>query len=128
MFKIDVGPPLFTLLQPEISTDGVRIGWCDQPLSGSPRPTKFYKDCVEVWRVGGWVGGVVGLVLYLGPELFKFWSTRIAWFHQIQPQGFILGMGQSISYRMWRPRWEKKNGAKSLGWLEKCRDTVFFSV
>ena len=29
---IDVGPPLFTLWQPGILTDGVRTGWCDQPL------------------------------------------------------------------------------------------------
>ena len=30
---LDSGPPLFTLLQPEMPTDGVWIGWCDQPLS-----------------------------------------------------------------------------------------------
>ena len=29
---IDVGPPLFTLLQPEMWTDGLWTGWCDQPL------------------------------------------------------------------------------------------------
>ena len=28
---IDVGPPLFTLLQPEMPTDGVWTGRCDQP-------------------------------------------------------------------------------------------------
>ena len=31
-WEIDVGPPLFTLLQPELPTNGVRIGCCDQPL------------------------------------------------------------------------------------------------
>jgi hypothetical protein len=30
MFIIDVGPPLFTMLQPKMPTDGVKIGWCDQ--------------------------------------------------------------------------------------------------
>jgi hypothetical protein len=29
--EIDVGPPLFTLFQPEMSTDGARSGRCDQP-------------------------------------------------------------------------------------------------
>ena len=30
--KIEVGPPLFTLLQPEMLIDGVISDWCDQPL------------------------------------------------------------------------------------------------
>ena len=30
--NIDVGPPLFTLLQPEMPTDGVWTSWCDRPL------------------------------------------------------------------------------------------------
>jgi hypothetical protein len=30
--KIDVGPPLFTLLEPEMSTDDVKTGRCDQPI------------------------------------------------------------------------------------------------
>lgn len=33
LLEIDVGPPLYTLLQPEIPMmDGVEIGRCDQPL------------------------------------------------------------------------------------------------
>jgi hypothetical protein len=32
MLRIDVGPPLFTLLQPKMPTDGVRTDRCDQPL------------------------------------------------------------------------------------------------
>ena len=31
-WELDVGPPLFTLLQPEMPTDGVWTSWCDQPL------------------------------------------------------------------------------------------------
>ena len=34
--KIDVGPPLFTLLQLEMSKDGVRTGPCDRPLMLQP--------------------------------------------------------------------------------------------
>ena len=30
--ELDVSPPLFTLLQSEMPTDGVWAGWCDQPL------------------------------------------------------------------------------------------------
>lgn len=30
--KHDVGPSLFTLLQLEVLTEGVRTRWCDQPL------------------------------------------------------------------------------------------------
>ena len=30
--KINIGPPLFTLLQPKMLMDDVRIGWCDEPL------------------------------------------------------------------------------------------------
>ena len=30
--EIGVGPPLFTMLQPEMLTDGVKSGRCDQPL------------------------------------------------------------------------------------------------
>jgi hypothetical protein len=33
MYKIDVGPPLFTLLQSEMLTYGARSGWCNQPLT-----------------------------------------------------------------------------------------------
>ena len=33
--KTNVGPPLFTLLQPEMLTNGARSDWCDQPLSQS---------------------------------------------------------------------------------------------
>jgi hypothetical protein len=37
---IDVGPPRSTLLQPEMSTDGVRIGQCDQHLTPNfPSPS-----------------------------------------------------------------------------------------
>ena len=32
-WEIDVGPPLFTFLQPEVLTDGTKNGWCDQPLN-----------------------------------------------------------------------------------------------
>ena len=35
-WEIDVGQPLFTLLQLEMPTDDVWIGRCDQPLSSKP--------------------------------------------------------------------------------------------
>jgi hypothetical protein len=31
--EVDVGPPLFILLQSEMLTDGARSGWCEQPLT-----------------------------------------------------------------------------------------------
>jgi hypothetical protein len=31
--EIDIGQPLFTLLQPEMLTNAAISGWCDQPLS-----------------------------------------------------------------------------------------------
>ena len=33
MLEIDVGPPLFTLLHPEMMTNATKSGWCDQPLN-----------------------------------------------------------------------------------------------
>ena len=44
MFRIDVGPPLFTLLQPEMPTDGARSCRCDQPLS------PHLRFCVPLWH------------------------------------------------------------------------------
>ena len=48
-WEIDVGPPLFILLQPEMSTDGgVSSGWCGQPLLrasiASKCPSSFSHD------------------------------------------------------------------------------------
>ena len=34
--KIDVGPPLFTLLQPEMPMDGVKTRWCDEAPHHAP--------------------------------------------------------------------------------------------
>lgn len=32
-WEIDVGPPFFTLFQPEMLTNGARTGWSDQPIN-----------------------------------------------------------------------------------------------
>ena len=47
--KLDVGPPLSTLLHLEMPTDGVKTGWCDQPLKHKPmaRP-KLKKGGLEL--------------------------------------------------------------------------------
>jgi hypothetical protein len=62
--------------------------------SAAPRaPRGFMKIAL---KFGGWVGGWGGLILYLGPELLRNRPIGIVWFHQIQPEGFILGVGRSI--------------------------------
>ena len=58
--QIVVGPPLFKLLQPEMSTDGVKIDWCDEPLRDT---------CIQLWRFpsplkyGGSLTNVMSLVV-----------------------------------------------------------------
>ena len=47
--KINVGPPLFTLLQPKMPTDGVRTDWCDQPLN---QHNHTCSRCCGVWVLG----------------------------------------------------------------------------
>ena len=46
--KINVGPPLFTLLQPEMPTYGVKTSRCDQPLSVGKWPSHITLQCN--WR------------------------------------------------------------------------------
>ena len=47
--EVDVGTPLFILLQPKMLTDGAKRGWCDQPHTPWPhqpfRPVLAMRNC-----------------------------------------------------------------------------------
>ena len=51
--NIDVDPPLFTLLQQEMPTDGVITGWCDRPLM--PRSHQTFSSDFSYEIVGDYV-------------------------------------------------------------------------
>ena len=60
---IDVGPPPFTLLQPEMPTDGVWTGQCDQPLKESSPLMMF------LWRASTNDG--VAIISYITPQTLR---------------------------------------------------------
>jgi hypothetical protein len=64
--EIDVGPPLFTLLRPEMPTDGVWTGWCDQPLSQS-----HYPNPLSIWPL------LLSLTLNFPSNPFFVWWWEI---------------------------------------------------
>ena len=76
------GPPLFTLLQPEMPTDGVRTDRCDQPL------TVAASCCIASWHLHlrgilcfgfrlGWVGLLSFACRWLASR--SCWAPAAAW-------------------------------------------------
>ena len=68
--QLDVAPPLFTLLQPEMPTDGVITGWCDRPLMPRSHQTFFIR--FQLWNCWG-----LCLQLDVGPPLFTLLQPEI---------------------------------------------------
>ena len=124
---IDVGPPLLTLLRPEMPTDGARSGRCDQPLMplSHPyvRPAPTVKLLGTMLRNRSWpttfhtitTGDANGW-----NQKLPVWSTHHAPIHQtFRPVPTLKLLGTMLKSRCWPTHLHTITSGDVNGWCQK---------